>query len=89
MFCAFCGQEISGDVHQFNGSPCHLECREQAYCDYEEELDLDEKANPFDYCDEPEIADLNDAWSENMDYHWDDGRYDDDPSPYDGNYSEM
>lgn len=30
--------------------------------------------------------DLVDRWED--DGYWDDGRYDDDPSPYDGTYSE-
>jgi hypothetical protein len=95
MICAFCEQEISGDVHNFNGSPCCLGCMEEAYEIYEEE-----PAHPADYCDEDE-ADYEDDLETLQEQIYDDGyafggqydgffdQYDDDSSPYSGDYSEM
>lgn len=76
MLCEFCNESITSETPSCNvgGRPMHCSCE----AEYSEEL---YDAFPIDFDDDLCDADL---------YGYDDdGRYDDDPSPYDGTYSEM
>jgi len=80
MLCIYCNEIINESTPTCNvgGKLMHCSCQ----AEYSAELE-------FAFPDDPDFADYQDD-SDCPDYAcYDDGHYDNDPSPYDGTYSEI